>query len=67
MEQYIVKVIIETTTGKIVGESTFDTAMIAEIKAFGGSSIVDTFITETIQNIVDERRDNPHHHQNRID
>jgi len=67
MEKYIVKVVIENVSGTVVGESTFDTSTIAEIKAFGGNSIVDNFISETIQNIADERRLNPHHHQNRLD
>ena len=67
MEQYIVKVVIETLTGTIVGEETFNTGAIAEIKAFGGCSPIDNFVKETIENIVDERRSNPHHHKNRLD
>ena len=67
MEKYIVKVVIENVSGKVVGESTFDTHTIAEIKAFGGNSPIDDFVRETIENIADDRRQNPHHHQNRID
>lgn len=67
MEQYIVKVIIESMTGKVVGEETFNTGSIAEIKAFGGSSPIDSFVMETIENIIAERQSNPHHHKNRFD
>jgi hypothetical protein len=67
MEKYIVKVIIENVSGKVVGTASFDTATIAEIKAFGDTSIVDNFIKTTIENIADDRRQNPHHHQNRLD
>lgn len=59
MENYIVKVIIETATGKKVKEAEFNTANIAEIKAFGQTSIVDKFIDETLTEIRDDRRSNP--------
>lgn len=67
MENYIVKVIIETETGKVVGTDTFNTQAIAELKAFGGCSPIDTFVRETLENIADERQSNPHHHKNRLD
>lgn len=67
MEQYIVKVVIETLTGKVVGQEEFNTATMAEIKAFGGCSPIDDFVRETLENIVDERQSNPHHHKNRLD
>jgi len=67
MEKYIVKVVIENVSGCVIGESIFDTQTIAEIKAFGGSSPIDNFVRETIENIADDRKSNPHHHQNRLD
>lgn len=67
MEQYIVKVIVETLTGKVIGEEEFNTGSIAEIKAFGECNPIDDFIKETIENVIDNRRSNPHHHKNRID
>jgi len=67
MEKYIIKVVIENVSGKVIGEASFDTATIAEVKAFGDTNMVDEFIKTTIENIVDERRQNPHHHQNRLD
>lgn len=67
MEKYIVKVIIENVSGKVVGKETFDTATLAEVKAFGGTSIIHDFIDTTIESIADDRRSNPHHHQNRKD
>lgn len=67
MENYVVRVVIETINGKVVGQEIFDTHSIIEIKAFGGTSIVDNFITDTLNEIANDRRDNPHHHQNRLD
>ncbi len=67
MEKYIIKVIIENVSGKVVGKSSFDSTTLAEVKAFGDTSMVDNFINETIENIADERKQNPHHHQNRLD
>jgi hypothetical protein len=67
MEKFIVKVRIETQDGKLVKEETFDTANIAEVKAFGSVSIVDKFVEDTLDEIRENRRENPHHHQNRLD
>jgi len=68
MENFIVKIRIETVDGKLVKENQFDTISITEVKAFDGTtSIVDNFVSDTLNEIRDNRRDNPHHHQNRLD
>jgi hypothetical protein len=67
MEKYIIKIIIENVSGEVINEATFDTAEMAEVKAFGEVNIVSKFIDDTIANIADERKQNPHHHQNRLD
>ena len=68
MENFIVKMRIETQDGKLVKEEQFDTVTITEIKAFDGTtSIVHNFVTDTLNEIREKRRDNPHHHQNRLD
>ncbi len=68
MENFIVKMRIETQEGKLINEAQFDTATITEIKAFDGTtSIVHNFVTDTLNDIREKRRDNPHHHQNRLD
>jgi hypothetical protein len=67
MENYIVKVTIETLTGTIVAQETFDTNSMIELKAFGGGIPLDNFVSDTLTEIAAKRRDNPHHHQNRLD
>lgn len=67
MENYIVKVSIESMNGTVVAASNFNTQTVTEIKAFGGNSPIDDFIKETLNTIRDERRGSPHHHQNRLD
>lgn len=67
MENFIVRVIIETQNGELIKEGIFETKNIAEIKAFGGTSIIDDFINETLTEIREDRKNNPHHHQNRLD
>ncbi len=67
MENYIVKVVIENISGDVIDKAEFNTQNITEIKAFGGDSPIDEFVKETINSIRDERRENPHHHQNRLD
>lgn len=67
MENLIVKVTISTQEGRVISEREFNTANIAEVKAFGDVNIVTQFIDDTINEIRDERRSNPHHHQNRLD
>lgn len=67
MENYIVKVVIETMTGIKVAEETFNTNSMIEIKAFGDGKPIENFINDTITEIAAKRRDNPHHHQNRLD
>lgn len=67
MENFVVKVIIETQEGKVLKERSFETATIAEVKAFGNVNVVEEFIQDTLDEIRDDRRDNPHHHQNRVD
>jgi hypothetical protein len=67
MENYIVKVVIETMTGIKVAEETFDTNTMIEMKAFGDANILENFVNNTLIEIATSRRDNPHHHQNRLD
>lgn len=67
MENYIVKVVIETVTGTKIAEETFDTNSMIEIKAFGDGTPIENFVNDTLIEIAAKRRDNPHHHQNRID
>ena len=67
MENYIVKVVIENANGKVISQAEFNTQNIAEIKAFGGNNPVDDYIETTLDTIRDDRRTNPHHHQNRLD
>ena len=42
-------------------------ASMIEIKAFGDGKPIENFINDTITEIAAKRRDNPHHHQNRLD
>lgn len=67
MENFIVKIKIETLDGKPIKEAQFETLNIMEVKAFGQTSLVDNFVVDTIKEIRQQRRENPHHHQNRID
>ena len=67
MENYIVKVVIESVNGTVMNQAEFNTQNITEIKAFGGNSPIDDFVKETLNRIRDDRRENPHHHQNRLD
>jgi hypothetical protein len=67
MENYIVKVVIESINGTVMNQAEFNTQNITEIKAFGGNSPIDEFVKETLNSIRDDRRENPHHHQNRLD
>jgi hypothetical protein len=67
MENYIVKVVIETVTGTVVASETFETNSMIEIKAFGNGTPIENFVHDTITDIAAKRRDSPHHHQNRLD
>lgn len=67
MENYNIKVIITSSTGQLIEEEDFNTAQMAELKAFGGTSIVDDFIRTTLDKIQEKRKDSPHHHTNRLD
>lgn len=67
MENYIIKVVIESESGKVMNEGVFNSQTITEVKAFGGNSPIDDFVKETLNSIRDDRRENPHHHQNRLD
>jgi hypothetical protein len=67
MENYIIKVVIESESGKVMNEGVFNSQTITEVKAFGGNSLIDDFVKETLNSIRDDRRENPHHHQNRLD
>ena len=67
MEKYNIKITITNVNGELIDEATFDTANIAEVKAFGQTNIVENFIENTLENIRETRRSNPHHHQNRLD
>ena len=67
MENYIVKVIVESISGEVISKEKFETQSIAKIKEIGGNNPIDDFISETLNRILDDRRTNPHHHQNRID
>lgn len=62
MEKYLIKVIIENVSGTVLGETTIDTISLSK-----DTNLVDDFINTTLHNIADERRGNPHHHQNRLD
>lgn len=67
MENYIVKVIIESTNGNLIAKESFDTNTMIEMKAFGDANILENFVNDTLMEIATNRRDNPHHHQNRLD
>jgi hypothetical protein len=67
MENYIVKVIIESTNGNLIAKESFDTNTMIEMKAFGDANILENFVNDTLIEIATSRRDNPHHHQNRLD
>jgi hypothetical protein len=67
MENYVIKVIIESVNGTVIAEETFDTNTMIEMKAFGDANILENFVNDKLTEISADRRDNPHHHQNRLD
>lgn len=67
MENYIIKVIIESVNGTVIAKEAFNTNTMIEMKAFGDTNILENFVNDTLTEIAINRRDNPHHHQNRLD
>lgn len=56
MENYNIKVIITSSTGQLIEEEDFNTAQMVELKAFGGTSIVDDFIRTTLDKIQEKKK-----------
>ena len=67
MENYKITVNVSRTNGEILASFDLDSKLIEEAKLLHNSSIIEEMVMTIINEAKQTRRDNPHHHQNRID
>lgn len=67
MEKYIVKIEVMNLDGTKIGEFTLNTHDIEFAREKYNLHLLDKGISTIIDEVRETRRNNPHHHQNRVD